>query len=112
MPLKPASRSSSFAAGHTSALRCCHPKVQDVGIPEDGQHWLLRYSMLKRRQAEPLEGGQLVAAGRMWISPQAEEDPRAVRMQAQGRGLPAEALLQRYLPPVRALLQQQPARAA
>ena len=48
-----------------------------------------------------------MAAGRMWISPQAEEDPRAVRMQAQGRGLPAEALLQRYLPPVRVLLRQQ-----
>lgn len=47
-----------------------------------------------------------MAAGRMWISPQAEEDPRAVRMQAQGRGLPAEALLQRYLPPVRPLLWQ------
>ena len=42
-----------------------------------------------------------MASGRMWISPQAEEDPRAVRVQAQGRGLPAEALLQRYLPPVR-----------
>ena len=42
----------------------------------------------------------------MWISPQAEEDARAVRMQAQGRGLPAEALLQRYLPPVHALLWQ------
>lgn len=52
------------------------------------------------RQAEPLEGGQLVAAGRMWISPDVENDPRAVRMQLQGRGLPAEALLQRYLPAV------------
>ncbi len=52
-------------------------------------------------QAEPLEGGQLVAGGRMWISPEAETDTRAVRMQLQGRGLPAEALLQRYLPPVR-----------
>lgn len=51
-------------------------------------------------QAEPLEGGQLVAAGRMWISPDAENDARAVRMQLQGRGLPAEALLQRYLPEV------------
>lgn len=51
-------------------------------------------------QVEPVGGGQLVAQGRMWVSPDAEFDPRAVRMSAEGRGLPAEAILKRYLPEV------------
>ena len=49
---------------------------------------------------EPVGGGHLVALGRMWVSPEAEFDPRAVRMSAEGRGLPAEAILKRYLPEV------------
>ena len=44
-----------------------------------------------------------MAGGRMWLAQEAEGDARAVRMHLQGRGLPAEALLQRYLPPVRVL---------
>ncbi len=42
-----------------------------------------------------------MAGGRMWVSPRAETDTRAVRMQLQGRGLSAESLLRRYLPGVR-----------
>ena len=42
-----------------------------------------------------------MAGGRMWVSPRAETDARAVRMQLQGRGLSAESLLRRYLPGVR-----------
>lgn len=54
-------------------------------------------------QVEPAGGGQLVAGGRMWVSPRGEADGRAVRMQLQGRGLGAESLLRRYLPAVRFL---------
>ena len=46
-------------------------------------------------------GGKLVASGRMWVATEAEFDQRAVRMHAEGAGLPAEAILKRYLPPVR-----------
>ena len=52
------------------------------------------------RQAEPLGGGQLLGSGRMWVAPEGETDPRAVRVQLEGRNLPAEALLKRYLPKV------------
>ena len=45
-------------------------------------------------------GGKLVASGRMWVATEAEFDQRAVRMHAEGAGLPAEAILKRYLPPV------------
>lgn len=51
-------------------------------------------------QAEPLEGGRFVASGRLWVSPQAETDPRAVSMQGTGSDLPLDALARRYLPPV------------
>ncbi len=51
-------------------------------------------------QAEPLGGGQLLGAGRLWVSPAAELDPRAVRVHMEGRGLPAEAIITRYLPKV------------
>ena len=53
-------------------------------------------------QAEPLGGGQLLGAGRLWVSPAAELDPRAVRVHMEGRGLPAEAIITRYLPKVQA----------
>ncbi len=51
-------------------------------------------------QAEPVGGGKLVASGRMWVATEAEFDQRAVRMHAEGGGLPAEAILKRYLPQV------------
>ena len=51
-------------------------------------------------QAEPLGGGQLLGAGRLWVSPAAELDPRAVRIHMEGRGLPTEAIVTRYLPKV------------
>jgi len=35
------------------------------------------------------------------VATEAEFDQRAVRMHAEGAGLPAEAILKRYLPPVR-----------
>jgi len=37
----------------------------------------------------------------MWVATEAEFDQRAVRMHAEGARLPAEAILKRYLPPVR-----------
>ncbi len=49
-------------------------------------------------QAEPLGGGQVLGSGRMWVSPEGEMDPRAVRVQLEGRNLPTEALLNRYMP--------------
>lgn len=55
-------------------------------------------SVVGASQVEPVGGGRLVALGRVWVSPEAEFDPRAVRMSAEGRGLPAEAILKRYLP--------------
>ena len=58
------------------------------------------FSVRGAPQAEPVGGGRLVALGRMWVSPEAEFDARAVRMSAEGRGLPAEAILKRYLPEV------------
>ncbi|KAK9840821.1 hypothetical protein WJX81_007219 [Elliptochloris bilobata] len=54
--------------------------------------------LLHSLQAEPLSGGQLLGAGRLWVSPAAELDPRAVRIHMEGRGLPAEAIITRYLP--------------
>ena len=36
----------------------------------------------------------------MWVATEAEFDQRAVRMHAEGAGLPAEAILKRYLPQV------------
>ena len=53
-------------------------------------------------QAEPLEGGSFVASGRLWVAPEAETDPRAVAVQGAGSDLPLDALVRRYLPPVRA----------
>jgi hypothetical protein len=49
-------------------------------------------------QAEPLGGGQVLGSGRMWVSPAGEMDPRAVRVQLEGRNLPTESLLKCYLP--------------
>ena len=51
-------------------------------------------------QAEPLSGGQLLGSGRMWVSPSGEVDPRAVKVRFEGRNLPTETLLKRYLPKV------------
>ncbi len=51
-------------------------------------------------QAEPLAGGQLLGNGRMWVSPSGEVDPRAVKVRFEGRNLPTETLLKRYLPKV------------
>eukprot|EP00873_Tetraselmis_striata_P029672 jgi/Tetstr1/449936/TSEL_036990.t1 len=48
--------------------------------------------------AEPCGGGTLVGSGRMWVAPEAEADPRAISMQAEGRGLHADRILQGYLP--------------
>lgn len=39
-------------------------------------------------------------AGRVWVSPQAEHDPMAVRVHMEGRRLPFDSLLLRYLPEV------------
>lgn len=47
-------------------------------------------------------GGHLKGAGRMWVAPEAELDPRAVKVQIEGEGLPVEALAKRYLPKVSA----------
>ena len=51
-------------------------------------------------QAQPLSGGQLLGNGRMWVSPSGELDPRAVKVRFEGRNLPTETLLKRYLPKV------------
>jgi hypothetical protein len=56
--------------------------------------------MLLYTQAEPLAGGQLLGSGRMWVSPIGEVDPRAVKVRFEGRNLPTETLLKRYLPKV------------
>lgn len=45
-------------------------------------------------------GGQLLGSGRMWVSPKGEMDPRAVKVHLEGRKLPTESLLKRYLPKV------------
>lgn len=42
----------------------------------------------------------MLGSGRMWVAPAALEDPRAVKISMQGQGLPTEALLKSYLPPV------------
>lgn len=55
-------------------------------------------------QAEPVGGGQLVGSGRMWLSPAALNDPRAVRISMEAQGLPTEAIVKRYMPPVWLLL--------
>ncbi|CAL8466123.1 g5659 [Coccomyxa elongata] len=54
--------------------------------------------LLHSIQAEPLGGGQVLGSGRMWVSPEGEMDPRAVRVQLEGQNLPTEALLNRYMP--------------
>lgn len=41
-----------------------------------------------------------MGSGRMWVSPAAEMDPRAVRVQLEGCNLPTESLIKRYLPKV------------
>ncbi len=51
-------------------------------------------------QAEPLGGGQLLGNGRLWVSPAGEMDPRAMKIHMEGRKLPTETLLKRYLPKV------------
>ena len=51
-------------------------------------------------QAEPLDGGQLLGAGRMWVNPIAEHDPQAVKVHMEGHGLPFEPILLRYMPKV------------
>ncbi len=61
--------------------------------------WLNNTDMVG--QAEPLGGGQVLGSGRMWVSPAGEMDPRAVRVQLEGRNLPTESLLKRYLPKAR-----------
>ncbi len=59
---------------------------------------------VKPDQAVPAGGGLLVATGKMWVSPAAEQDPRAISMQAVGEGLNAAALAAGYLPPVSRVL--------
>ena len=51
-------------------------------------------------QAEPLDGGHLLGAGRLWVAPEAETDDRAVRVQMTGKDLPTESLVRAYLPQV------------
>ena len=51
-------------------------------------------------QAIPTGGGLLVATGKMWVAPAAENDPRAISMQAVGEGLSPAALAAGYLAPV------------
>lgn len=53
-------------------------------------------------QGEPLGGGQVMASGRLWVAPQAEQDPRAVKIAIEGRRLPFDSLACRYLPQVAA----------
>jgi hypothetical protein len=48
----------------------------------------------------PVGGGQVIGSGRLWVSPEAEFDERAVRMQYRGTDLPVSSLLHRYLPEV------------
>ena len=51
-------------------------------------------------QAQPVGGGSLLGAGRMWVAQTAEADPRAVKVWLEGHDLPAESLVKRYLPEV------------
>jgi len=54
--------------------------------------------VLHSGQAVPA-GGLLQAAGKMWVAPAAEADPRAIAMEAGGSGLNAAALAAAYLGP-------------
>lgn len=71
----------------------CQTSQVSLSRPQDCE-------MLLNAQAEPLAGGQLLGSGRMWVSPSGEVDPRAVKVRFEGRNLPTETLLKRYLPKV------------
>lgn len=47
--------------------------------------------------AETIQGGQIKGSGSMWVAPQAEEDPRAVRIDVDVSDLPLKALAMQYL---------------
>ena len=49
-------------------------------------------------KASPVGGGVLFGSGTLGTSPASETDPAALSISAQGSGLPAEALAERYLP--------------
>ncbi|KAF8055821.1 TIC236 [Scenedesmus sp. PABB004] len=53
--------------------------------------------VLHSAQAVPSGGGLLQAAGKMWVAPAAEADPRAIAMEAGGSGLSAAGLAAGYL---------------
>jgi hypothetical protein len=48
--------------------------------------------------AAPSGGGSVSGHGRMWVAPEAERDPRAVRMVGEGSGVNGDALLRCYVP--------------
>jgi hypothetical protein len=49
-------------------------------------------------EAEPVGGGRVKASGTIWCVPNAEEDPRAVNIHAEGFDLPGDTLLRHYVP--------------
>lgn len=49
-------------------------------------------------EAEPLAGGRITGSGLMWIAPEAEEDERAMCVTLMGRDIPAEPILEKYMP--------------
>ena len=55
--------------------------------------------LLHSLQASPLGGGWVLGSGRLWTAPTAETNPRALRLTFEGGGVPADALVARYLPP-------------
>eukprot|EP00879_Flechtneria_rotunda_P031910 GHRR01034999.1.p1 GENE.GHRR01034999.1~~GHRR01034999.1.p1 ORF type:complete len:199 (-),score=78.14 GHRR01034999.1:80-676(-) len=53
--------------------------------------------VLHSGQAVPAGGGLIQAAGKMWVAAAAENDPRAIAMEAGGSGLSAAGLAAAYL---------------
>ena len=82
------------------AWTCSHVTPAQAGQPWQVFHNCLWNFGTSDAQAEPLGGGQLLGSGRMWVSPSGEVDPRAVKVRFEGRNLPTETLLKRYLPKV------------
>ncbi len=55
---------------------------------------------LRMCQVVPVGGGSLRGGGRLWLSPAAEADSRAVRLDGEAEGLDGDLLARLYSPPV------------
>ena len=52
--------------------------------------------LLHSATASPCGGGTVAASGRVWVAPRAEDDPRALAVQAVGEGIGAAAVARAY----------------